>query len=217
MQPLSLNEPLLAQWLAYSFSMAEGSFLPIDRHADLFYRQLQESQGTASLFIKVDYDSHRGNQRVVWQAHAAAPGGIDLIRGEYDVGDLRLVVIESNNLLIVKTSPISAELSRRAGSRTYLENLIARLVEAETADHRWEFQIPTDFGASQAPVLVTNRGGSRVADLESRHDRADILVWNDSVYFIFYKKIPQLEFFQPGDKWFSPQARAALREQAKQP
>jgi hypothetical protein len=48
----------------------------------------------------------------------------------------------------------------------------------------------------------------------SRHDRADILILEGEVHFLFYKKIEQLLEFLPGDEWFSPKARTDIQSRA---
>ncbi len=217
MQNLSLNEPVLERWLTSSLFVPDNLFLPVDAYANLLFRPLQESRGTLGVFLKKEVDPYRGVQDVRWKAYAADPGGIDLLKSEYEAAALRLVITESVNFVIVKVSPLNENLTKSKGKQAYLADLIQTVVKTEAADHHWRFSLPEDLNASWDQRLISNVGAVPIRDVESRHDRADILIWNDSVYFMFYKKVDQLEGFLPGDKWFSSEARAAMRTSLNQP
>ena len=128
-----------------------------------------------------------------------------------------MVVTESTNFVVVDASPLGGDASNPKNGYTYLTDLIDRVVKTDSANHHWQFQIPRDLVMSQGSRLISNTGAVPLNALQSRHDRADILLWDNSVYFIFYKKREQLEDFLPADKWFGAEARAAIQSQVKKP
>jgi hypothetical protein len=217
LQKLNLNEPILERWLAGALFVHEDQFVTVDAHPDLLFRPLQESKGALGFFLKEEVDPFRGVQAVHWKAHAAEPGGIDLLKCKYEAAGLQLVIIEGRNLVFVNAARTNESLAHSKSKRDYVADLLEIVVQTRMTDHHWEFQLPADLEQSWNQRLISNNGARPIKDLQSRHDRADILLLNDSVYFIFYKKIDQLEDFLPDDKWFSPEARAALKNAPKNP
>lgn len=210
MQNLNLNEPILEQWLVRSQSVPDNFFAPAD--AVLLFEPLQQSKGTMGVFLKEEVDPYRGVEGVRWMAYAADPGGIDLLRSsEYVAAGLRFVITESRNFVIVKVTASDANATRPRNRQAYLTNLIQTVVNTETTSHRWQFALPTNLDTVWEGRLISNQGAPPISELQSRHDRADILILNDTVHFLFYKKVDQLEDFPPEDAWFGTQARAALR------
>jgi len=215
LQNLNFNEPILERWVRGAFSVPDNLFVPVDTAPDLLFRPLEESKATIAFFLKEEVDPYRGVKDVRWTAHAAQQGGMDLLKSNYRAAGLRLAITEGCNVLFINISKVNESLGQSRSKRDYVDDLIKVAMKTETRDHHWEFQLPPDLDQSWNQRLISNRGASPIRDLQSRHDRADILLWNDSVYFIFYKKIDQLEDFLPDDQWFSPQARAALKAAQK--
>ena len=65
--------------------------------------------------------------------------------------------------------------------------------------------------------LISNRGAPPLEELATRHERADVLLLDGRVHFVFYKKIAQLVHFRPGDQWFDDDARRAIHAQHGKP
>ena len=211
MQNIKLNEPVLERWLTNSLSVPDDQFVPAEAYPKLLFRPLQESKGVMGFFLKDEVDPYRGVQGVQWKAHAAEPGGLDLLKSEYEAGGLHLVVTEGRNFMIVKVARSNESLAKSKSKRDYLAGLIEAAMKTEAAGQQWQFELPADLDTSSNQRLISNQGARPIKDLNSRRDRADIVLLNDSVYFVFYKKVDQLEDFLPGDEWFSPEARAALK------
>ena len=209
MQVISLNDPVLDRWLNESICVPDESFVPLNGKDKLFFRPLQESKGSLGVFLKEEVDPFRGLTGTKWLVHAADPGGIDLLRSKYEAAKLHLAVTESINFVVVKAMPIGRSLSVVKDRQAILQGLIQSVVKTDTIDRQWKFSLPTDF--TRDPMLISSSGAPPLRDLQSRNDRADILLWHDAVYFVFYKKVEQLEGFPPEDRWFSPEARAAIR------
>jgi hypothetical protein len=216
-QNLNLNEPILERWIVKSLSIPDNQFVPIDAIADTLTEYQEQSRGNLSLFLKEEIDPYRGGKSGKWYAHVAEPGGIDLLRSDYQVAGLQLSIREGQNFVVLKAVSNTENLSAVNNKGDYITRLIERIVKTETVGHKWKFEIPNDINSSWQQRLITNKGASSIKELESRHDRADILLWNDALYFIFYKKIDQLEDFLPDDKWFNAEARAAIQRRLKRP
>lgn len=210
MQDLNLNEPILERWLKKSLAVADSQFVPTQDHAALLFEYLEQSRGTTSVFINAPADPWRGAKAGEWRAHAAETGGIDLLKNEYSMAGTKLLLLEGFNFMLIRATPAQSVQAGANNQRDAVGALIRSIVKTDSADHHWQFQLPDDLGASQRPCLISNVAAPPLRDLNSRHERADILLWNGAVYFIFYKRIEQLEGFLPDDAWFSAPTRAAL-------
>lgn len=208
MQDLNLNEPILERWLKKTLAVADSQFVPTKDHAALLFEYLEQSKGTTSVFINASADPWRGAKAGEWRAHAAETGGIDLLRNEYSMAGTKLLLLEGFNFLLIRATPTESIPAHH--QRGAVGALIRSIVKTDSVDHHWQFQLPDDLGASQQPCLVSNVAAPPLRELNSRHDRADVLLWSGAVYFIFYKRIEQLEGFLPDDAWFSAPTRAAL-------
>ncbi|MFN0103522.1 MAG: hypothetical protein ACKV2U_15695 [Bryobacteraceae bacterium] len=203
MQNLIFDDPMLEQWIRGALLLPDEQFSPIEPLAALLARPLTESKGTLSVFLQERVDPHRGAPGVRWSAHA---GGMDLLRAKYKAAGLQLAVTESVNFAFVWAGLAPAE-DRRA----YLEELIRTVVKTDTVGHHWQFDLPSQVDGLWEFLLISNRGAPSLRNLESRHDRADLMLWSDTAYFLFYKKVDQREGFQREDGWFSAAARGALK------
>jgi hypothetical protein len=210
MHNLQLNEPMLEGWLEKSFAPSDAQFVPVDRHTDLLFEYLEQSRGSTGLFIAPGADPWRGARPTEWKAHAAAPGGIDLLRTDYAVPGATIRLLEGRNFLLLRATPTGPAASDMAHPKAFIESLLRTVVRSETGDHHWQFQLPDDLAGSARPRLISSMHAPPLKELASRHQRADILLYNGAVYFVFYKRIEQLEGFLPDDAWFSAPARAAL-------
>jgi hypothetical protein len=212
MSSLEVTDPLLKEWLTRLFSVPEDRFLGPETYGDLLTLPFHQSRAGIGSFLRPSVDPYRGAQGVQWKAHAGNPGGIDLLRCEYDADGLRLTLTESNNFLLVRAMKQGEEFSTARDRRQYLQEIVREAVNCDAFDHRWSFKIPGDVGAERATQLIPNAGSPPlVSAIQTRHDRADILIHEGKVYLVFYKKIAQLEDFLPPDQWFSAEARAAIR------
>jgi len=220
MHNLELNEPLLAGWLEKSWAVADAQFVPVDRHANLLFEYLEQSKGSTGVFLAPAADPWRGTKPTVWKAHAAEPGGIDLLRTEYAVAGANIVLLEGRNFLLVRATPIEPALAgatRLEHPKHFIERLLGNIVKTDTGDHHWRFQLPDDLVDSAQPRLISSEHAPPLKELESRHQRMDILLCDGAVYLVFYKRIEQLEGFLPDDRWFSAPARAALAADRRTP
>ena len=209
-QNLNLGEPLLERWLAGSLQLPDEAFVPVGDLADFLFRPLQESKGSLSVFLQPDVDPHRQPQGVRWQVHAADRGGIDLLRTDYDAHGVQLSLRENVNFVVLRASRLERSLSQ-ANTRDYVSGLIQAVVKTAGSNHHWVFELPQDLDARWEGRLISSENAVPLKDLGSRYDRADVLIWQGTVHFIFYKKADQREDFLPDDSWFTSQARAQIR------
>jgi len=210
MQKLNLNEPFLENWLEQSLSLPESQFVPAQRHAALLFEYLEQSRGTTGVFLEKRADPWRGANAGEWKAHAANPGGIDLLRNEYTADGVKVLLLEGRNLMLIRAIPLGPSLAETKNKRELLNDMIKKIVKTNSLEHHWQFRLPNDLDTSWEQRLISNERAPQLRDLASRHERADILLWDGAVHFIFYKRIEQLESFLPSDTWFSAQTRATL-------
>lgn len=199
-----VQDPMLEQWLRGALLLPDAPFTPIDpASSPLFARPLLESKGAVSVLLEERVDPHRGIPGVRWGAASAA--GMDLLRAHYQAAGLHLTLTESINFVFLR-----AGAAPPSGRRAYLEGLIRTVVKTNTVGHNWEFALPPEVENRWDSLLLSNRNAPPLGDLQSRHDRADLLLWEETAFFLFYKKVDQKEGFQRLDQWFSAEARNTL-------
>jgi hypothetical protein len=213
MTNLRVDEPVLQQWLSQSVALPDGVFASTSGLSDVLFDPMFESRAGMASFLRQAVDPHRGEiPGIEWRAHAAERGGLDLLRTDYQVEGLRLRLTESNNFVVLQALRPPRGLLDSPDKRRYVGDMINLVVQTSAANHAWKFELPAVLDASDGAKLISNVGAPRLADLQSRDDRSDVILFGEWVLFVFYKKIGQLEGFLPGDRWFSPAARAGLQK-----
>lgn len=212
---LNLNEPIRENWLNKSQIIKDKSFVNIKPRSKLAYMQLYESKAIMEFFLKKEFDPYRSGVDTRWSAYAAEQGGIDFIRGIYEAQHHNFVITESRNFIVVNVTPDKETQHKITDKKKYLKNFISTVVKTYSSYHNWTFTLPDDLTTSWDKRLITNTGAPPIEELESRDDRVDIVTFERTVYFIFYKKIAQLEDFRPADQWFDPEDRAYLLKEQK--
>ena len=207
---LRLQEPLLDRWLSTVRSLPEPAFVSLRGTADLLLRAMLESAAATSFFLQEDFDPHAKVIDAVWRASAAYPGGMDLLRADYQMRGRQLTLFEGVNVLFLRVS-VPEQLAKQ-DRRGWIEDLVTSIVATDTLHHRCRFAYPTSLEELPEPVLITTEGAPALREVQGRHDRADIVLWSREVTFVFYKKVEQYVFFQPDDRWFGPKARQMLHQ-----
>lgn len=210
------GEQRLQRWIGYVLSLATDRFLPITQLGQLLFEPLHESNAAASLFLNESVDPHRAAIKVNWQAHAAASGGIDLLRADYTVAGLDLRLWEGRNFVLVEARQHVLSYAQAPDGQAYLRGLINAVVKLKSQLHDWTITVPASAELAKVQRL-NNVGAPPISSVSSRHDRVDVLIVSGSVLFMFYKKIEQLIGFQADDSWFSPEARAAIQQRLSAP
>jgi len=215
MAKLALNDPRMEDWLARALGAPVDRFREVGPVATLLFRPLQESKGVLGMLLADAANPHVAVAVARWTALAADPGGLDLLRVEYAAAGLRMELTQSRNFVVVRVTDAGDDLARAPDRRAYVAAVVARVVKTESQLHRWRFELPVDLAASEEPRVISNSGAPALAQVQSRHDRADILVSDRFLAFVFYNRIEQLEDYPPPDQWFGPEARAALKAAAR--
>jgi hypothetical protein len=207
MQNANTDEALLNQWIGGALLLPDEQFSPAEPFLKLLSRQLEESKGALSMVLQPQADPHRGVPGVRWSIFA---GGMDLIRAHYTAVGVPFTLTESINFAFLRADPASPRVTR-----DIIQRLLSTAVKTVTADHHWEFDLPEEPDGARNFVPIPNRGAPSLGDLQSRHDRADTMLADGSICFLFYKKVGQLEGFQAADRWFSQALRDALRKEPR--
>lgn len=209
----AVEDGLLEQWVGAALRLPRQAFVPARRSPELndrLFRYLAQSSAATDLFLQPAVDPHQAGQ-ASWTVHAAADGtGLDLLRCEFASAEGKAVLLEGVNFLLL-------QLEARPGlDGRELEALLARVVrlDLELEEGRptrdWRFDIPAGLDLSRGTWCFTSRGAVPVANLEDRHQRADVIVREGRVAVVFYKKVDQLACFQDGARWFDPDARRTI-------
>jgi hypothetical protein len=207
---VSPGEPALDRWLRGAVLAPEARPVPIDRKDPLLAPQFRQSRARMGLYLQPGADPYR-QTAVRWSAFAAPPGGIDFLRCvwmSHGMTGLPMELTEGINFVVLRVAPPPEAPVPPATA--WVRTLLAAVVAAETADHRWRFDLPADLALDGPPRLFTSLGAPAVRDIVLGDDRADLLVGGGETLFFFYKKIEQYVSFWPDDAWLSPAARAAL-------
>jgi hypothetical protein len=203
MENLDIKEPVLENWLRKIFKIPDRGFAPIEGLPYSLVKPLEESKGSLSVFLRPEVNPHRVHG-ARWKVHAAdlkRNDDIDLLQADYEAAGLQLRLTESVNLVLLKVEDLpSGPAAQYQAER--LRRLIDVVVKRESGAPKWEFDVPAKIDSSSTAVLIRSRGAPMIDDLNSRYARADILLFNSKLLFIFYKKADQREFFEKDDRWF---------------
>jgi hypothetical protein len=209
-QPSDFDQPVFRR-AVHAMLMPSTAFAPVQPFSKELAEVWQASKGALSFFLMTEVDPYRGVDGVHWRARPAEHGGSDLLRSEYTSRGLRFTLTESINFV---TLHVEGRQSFKdvSDKNTFLAGLIVSVVRLSTQDHQWHFELPRDLDSTWNKRVIPNRGAPPLRDIQTRDDRADIVILNDSVYFVFYPKIAQLDGWPAEDRWFGPQAREALSQ-----
>ena len=214
---LITSEPILESWLANSLAIPEQAFVPLGSFAPSLHRIVAESKASLDHAVRAEVHPQRGATGATLRVHAADPGGVDLLRYDYAVGDLQLLVLEAANFIIVEAWSEPADRAWKPTTLAYLRGLVDLVVAVRTESHDWHFDLPGDLDPPVDGRVLSNTGALPIRQLANRHERADIVIARGRVHFVFYKKIDQLMGFRPDDRWFPPAVRAAMAAASPSP
>jgi hypothetical protein len=209
-QAQDLDHPIIRS-ARQAMLLPDSEFVPVVQASKDLAEAWQISKGALGFFLVHEMDPFRGVKAVQWMAHAAEPGRSDLLRAVYRAAGLEVRLTESINFVTVQDC--GQPLKHISNKRAYVEDLIGKVVRLHTEDHEWQFELPSNEEFNRSEELISTRGAPALKDVETRNDRADILIINDSVYFIFYTKIAQMDGWAHEDSWFPAEARRAVLRQ----
>jgi hypothetical protein len=205
-----LNDPKLdLQLQALLLPRAEEFRDAVPLQEQLF-RSVQESKGVLGLWLAEAANPYLNSPPVRWTALAAREGGADLLRADFSAAGYKAELRQSRNLAVVLLPGLAAALAREAAPSASLHSLLAAVLRLKSHGHDWRFDLGQDALGTLRRGPVSNQGAPALIDLQSRHDRVDLLLHGDTLCIVLYNRPDQLEDFPPADRWFSPQARAAL-------
>ena len=142
-------------------------------------------------------------RRSVHVADAHTP---DLLRHEYAFKGWQLEVIESINFFIVRATGTPPILERTPAERgDAIRALAAAVLQMETADHRWVFDIPPAPGEG---ARFSTDPSADTLHLVSWTSRVDGGISQGRVFFLCYKKFFERADYRDIDLWFDDAFRA---------
>jgi len=209
LQSHDLDHPVLRRAMR-AVLLPGTSFVPVQPFSTDLAEVWQASQGNLSFFLVKDVDPYRGAKDVHWTAHPAGPDGGDLLKAQYEAAGLQLTLLESANVVTLQVSQPENPFPSAPDKSTLIQELIRKVVLLNTADHKWRYDLPPDLNSDSTPRLITTHNAPPINEIQTRDDRADIVIWNGSLYFVFYSKIAQMDGWAAEDHWFSPEARHSL-------
>ncbi len=210
------GDELVRDWLAsvdrvrpeeYT-ALASFDEVPAQARADSYY--------WSDCFFSPQASPHTPDADVRHQIHLATRDTCDLLRHEYAVCGIRLVVIESRNFTLIQVQEPSAEEllgHRKPECGAEVLRLAGILLNRSCDSGDFDsgpatFQLPATFSGDC--VFSTNCSADPLV-LPCWFDRIDAGIHSGSLFFLCYKKISQLVGFFNAQQWFEDNARSPQR------
>lgn len=186
-------------WLDAVYA-ASGAFTPAPTRAALPRRARLESEWWHKQVFQSPASAHRSDGAVAASFHVATPGTVDLIRFEYVVGALNLVVTESAAFLHVSCADV-ADLGASPGAQA--SELSGKLLNLPKP--RSFTMIPGD------PKYRSFSSAMHTPDvrIDNWADRIDGVAREEGVALLIYKKHVDYDDFVNLSQWFDAAFRAA--------
>ncbi len=209
---LTLPDPLLQRWLGFALALPGSALVPASRAGDRLWEQEKLTENALRNFLRPPARCCPKPLAEDWRAYAAAPGEIDLLFCEYDAAGLHVHVRRGRSFLMVSLDLDGETLLHRDRLEKLLHEHVLVDLDLGQANYRrtWAFDLPDEIDSRGSARLFSTRGARPIPEI-MQNDRADILVWNRAVHFVFYPLPDKIVGLLPDDTWFSPKARAALR------
>ena len=128
---------------------------------------------------------------------------IDLVRHQYEIGDLPVEVVEGRNFTLIRlTAP--KVLQGTAAARGAEIHRLARLLLSQP----WTFQLPPaiEVGARFSSAPDRNQDS-----MGSWKDRGDGGIRNGKLWFLCFRRIPDIMGYWNDCQWFPDDFRAKLK------
>lgn len=213
------NDPIegaemIASFLEVAHEVPDDAFVPIEDVEQLPPDVRGDSLMWSQRFFAEMANPYNEALTVRRSLNLATDQSTDLLRHEYTVDDLSLVVIETNNFTIISIKGTAAGvLALPEPARAVAVNTLAqRVLMMRGDDYHWEFDYPntikdgTHF--STAPDVDPWM-------LSPWSQRADGGLRGDDVYFLCFKKYEQTSGYEDMETWFDDEFRAQ-HQNAKQ-
>lgn len=207
----TMKDSELLEDLADTFARAsQKGFVTLEKVEEIPAQALADSKFWSSNFFTEKANPHQQTGSVKYGFHLATDDTIDLLRFEFQVGDLEITIIEAQQatmMQIKQTAPLSAQTIDRIAQqvlRMKYEKHEGEIMADE--DLVWKFQYPSSIGEKSRFSTAPDKepfGGA------SWRTVVDGGVQGGKLFFLCYKKNVQLGGFQGNPKrWFDDKFRS---------
>lgn len=209
-------DELVRDWLASVDRVRPEEYTALARFDDAPAQARADSYYWSDCFFSPQASPHNPDADVRHQIHPATQDTCDLLRHEYAVCGIPLVVIESRNFTLIQVQePTAEELLAHREPKCGAEILRLAGILLNRSGHDEDpdsapatFQLPATL--SQDCVFSTNCDADPHL-LPCWFDRIDAGIHSGNIFFLCYKKISQLVGFFNAQQWFEDNARSPQR------
>ena len=208
------EDALVRDWLASVDRVKPEEYTEVASFDDAPAQARADSYYWSDCFFSPPASPHFPGADVRHLIHPSTEDTYDLLRHEYTVGEIRLLVIESRSFTLIQVQEpsvgeilsrsepdLGAEIHRLAG---ILLNMSCSTGDLDSAPST--FQLPATL--SEGCAFSTNEGANPHL-LPCWSDRIDAGIRADRIFFLCYKRISQLVGFFNDQQWFEDDSRSA--------
>lgn len=202
-------DELVTGWVDSALRVPASAFVPIDDLARTGKIAAASRQWSARFFAPAA-NPHLVTPKPRWSVHLATPTSFDLLRHAYDVGATRLDVLEARSFTLVRALGAAAPiLALPDGDHLAAVNaLAASILRVRGDEHAWTFDAASPL--ADGARFTTDRAVDPLS-MPSWTSRADGGIRGGDVFFLLYKRIPEILGYFANAEWLDDATRSALQ------
>jgi hypothetical protein len=200
------GEEIIQGWLGSVDRVPENAYRPIDVRILTETVAGRESLLWSDQFFAAEAHPYLELNRARHSIHAATEDTFDLIRHDYGAAGYSLTVIETINFTQVRIADSAAAILGLSCEEavTAVQTMVAAILNWMAEGPPWVFQLPQRLADG---VTFSTNPDAHPFGLASWRERADGGIRGGYVYFLCFKKVPEILGYRNSQQWFDEDLR----------
>lgn len=190
------NEDIIFHWIELVEKVPSEDYILIKDFSSFPDPAKAESLMWSNWFFIEKASPHYSENKAKHSYYRAGRVGIDLLRHEYSFGGFNFLVREGINFTL-----LSVNLPTSEKIKNLVEKISHATINMSDGEHQWRFHYPDKIIPKS---IISTNPEKDIFFMSSWSERADVIVQNEKLYFLFYKKYPRSPTigFRHDAQWF---------------
>lgn len=193
------NEYIIGAWLDAIDRAKEEDFVPLKEEDARPDEAWQESELWMECFVDPEASPYHKSSQAEHSLHLASGDTFDLLRHSYRYEDLELIVTESANMIQIVAHKPGTNPLEVSDKKAFLDETASTILRAENSDKIWTFQYPDQIDEG---TIISSDASANLYTLASWRDRVDMVIRNDRIHLLCYKRTAGRIGFRNDQDWF---------------